>query len=120
MNTCVLAVVGRPLFGSLGLAVLVVMLAIAALLAAVALAGRWLAATHPDAPDRPIPAPAVAADPSPETLAIIACAVTAAFGARARVTAVSLAPPHAPSVEALMLQWSLEGRRQIYTSHKVR
>jgi len=25
-----------------------------------------------------------------------------------------------PSIEALMAQWSLEGRRQIYSSHKVR
>ena len=52
--------------------------------------------------------------------AIIACAVRTTLGDRAQVTAVSLVPPHAPSVEALMLQWSLEGRRQIYTSHKVR
>ena len=57
---------------------------------------------------------------TPEILAIIASAVDVTIGPRAQVTAVSLLPAHAPSVEALMLQWSLEGRRQIYTSHKVR
>jgi hypothetical protein len=33
---------------------------------------------------------------------------------------VKLAHGAPPSVEALMQQWSLEGRREIYGSHKVR
>lgn len=120
MNALPLAVVGQPLFGSMTLAVLVVCGAIVALLGAVALVGRWLAATHPEPELPPKPPAPVSREPSPEVLAIIAGAVYATFGERAQVTSVSLTSPHAPSVEALMLQWSLEGRRQIYTSHKVR
>jgi hypothetical protein len=116
----IFAEVGRPLFGSLWLAGLLVCAAIVALLAVVALVGRWLAATHPEPVLSAAAAPASEETLNPETAAIIACAVHAAFGSRAQITAVSLASPHAPSVEALMLQWSLEGRRQIYTSHKVR
>lgn len=105
------------------LASMLVAAAIILLLFAVALAGRWLAATHPD----PVPsatAAVKAATPTgelaPETLAIIAAAVNATVGPRAQISAVSLLPVPAPSVEVLMQQWSLEGRRQIYTSHKVR
>ncbi len=120
MHIIFLAETGRPLFGSMWLASLVVAAAIAFLLVAVALVGRWLAATHPD----PVPVMAPPTPPdsrlSPEILAIIACAVNVTLGSRTQITAVSLSTAHAPSVEALMLQWSLEGRRQIYTSHKVR
>lgn len=117
------ASLGQPLFGSMWLAGLFVAAAILLLLVVVALVGRWLAATHPD----PVPsvraAGASAAPPSqlsPETLAIIAAAVNATVGPRAQISAVALQPVPAPSVEVLMQQWSLEGRRQIYTSHKVR
>lgn len=120
MNTLLFAVIGKPLFGSMWLAGLLVCAAIAALLVAVALVGRWLAATHPEAEPKAVPAPVVDTGLSPETLAIIASAVNVTIGPRAQVTAVSLLPAHAPSVEVLMQQWSLEGRRQIYTSHKVR
>jgi hypothetical protein len=122
MNTPLLATVGQPLFGSMWLAGLFVCAAIVLLMVAVALAGRWLAATHPETEPEPKAAPVPVIDPglSPETLAIIASAVNVTLGARAQIAAVSLVPTHAPSVEALMLQWSLEGRRQIYTSHKVR
>jgi len=120
MYSSFLGVVGQPLFGSMWLAGLTVCAVIVILLIVVALVGRWLAATHPE-PVAPVEAPV---PPKPETppevLAIIACAVNVTFGERAQVTSVSLTPPHAPSVEALRLQWSLEGRRQIYTSHKVR
>jgi hypothetical protein len=51
---------------------------------------------------------------------VIAAAVHAALGASAKVTSVTLQPEQPVSVENLMLTWSLEGRRQIYTSHKVR
>jgi len=113
--------VGRPLFGSLWLALLAVLGGIAVFMFLVALLGRWLAATHPDAPLRPAQAP-VPVSAAPEvTTAIIAAAITAALGDKAQVTSVRLvASPAIPSVEMLMQQWSMEGRRQIYSSHKVR
>lgn len=117
---------GQPLFGSLWLALFAVIGGIAAFLVLVALLGRWLAATHPDAPPRPTPPPAPAPVPvvalgvSPEITAVIAASVATVLGARARIAAVTLAPAATPSVEMLMQQWSMEGRRQIYSSHKVR
>ncbi len=113
--------VGQPLFGNIWLALLAVMAFIAVFLGLVALLGRWLAATHPDAPVRPahavVPEPAI-----PEvTTAIIAAAIAATIGENAKVTAVRLvAAPVIPTIETLMQQWSMEGRRQIYSSHKVR
>lgn len=128
---------GRPLFGNLGLALAAVSVAIAALLVLVALLGRWLAATHP-AP-APVPvvvanvgAPAavrrlatdVADDVPAEIVPVLLAAVAEMFGGRARVASIRRAPPataiRMPSIEALMQEWSHEGRRQIYSSHKVR
>jgi hypothetical protein len=116
------AVVGRPLFGNQWLALLAILAGIAVFLVVVAAVGRWLAATHPEPAPRAVstpPAPVVQ-EPTPEVLAVIAAAVATTLGASARVTSVEIVPPHAPNVESLMVQWSLEGRRQIYTSHKVR
>ena len=114
---------GRPLFGSVGLALLAVCGGIAVFLVLVALLGRWLAATHPEPPPRPAPAPVPPpAAAAPEVIAaIIAASTIAALGEKAQVTGVRLlsAPAH-PTVEMLMQQWSMEGRRQIYSSHKVR
>ena len=113
----------QPLFGSIGLALLAVAGCIALFLFAVALLGRWLAATHPAPPVRPAQAPVpVNAAAAPDvTAAIIAAAATSILGTNAQVTAVKLvASPAVPSVEMLMQQWSMEGRRQIYSSHKVR
>jgi uncharacterized iron-regulated membrane protein len=111
-----------PLFGNIWLALLVILACVAVMLFGIAGFGRWLAATHPESPVTPrSPARATEAGASPEILAAIAAAVSVAVGKPARVAAVRLAPPApAPSVETLMLQWSLEGRRQIYSSHKVR
>jgi hypothetical protein len=112
----------HPLFGSLWLALFAVLAGIAIFLLLVAMLGRWLAATHPDAPLRPaaasVPVPVVPTDLTPEITAVIAASIATVLGARARVADVRLAP--APSVEMLMQQWSMEGRRQIYSSHKVR
>lgn len=120
-SSLLLAEVHQPLFGNQWLALGVILIGVAVLMAAVAGAGRWLAATHPDAPPRPVSsatlAPAVPAGPSDETLAIIAACVAVSFGNRARITAIRTG---GPSVETLMQQWSLEGRRQIYSSHQVR
>jgi len=103
-----------------------VLVGITLLLFVVAGVGRWLAATHPDPVPRARPASgaAVTAGASvalaPEIAAAIAAAVHVALGASAKVTSVSLQSEQPVSVENLMLTWSLEGRRQIYTSHKVR
>jgi len=51
-------------------------------------------------------------------LAIIAAAATEALGQPHRI--LSIAPAQPPSVESLMAQWSMEGRRAIYSSHKFR
>jgi hypothetical protein len=114
-------VAGRPLFGSIWLALFAVLGCIVVFLVLVALLGRWLAATHPAPPQRPAQA-AVPVSAAPEiTTAIIAASITAALGEKAQVTGVRLvASPAIPSVEMLMQQWSMEGRRQIYSSHKVR
>ncbi|MBI5380943.1 MAG: hypothetical protein HZA31_03485 [Opitutae bacterium] len=121
--------VGQPLFGNQWLALLVILAGIAVFLLVIAGIGRWLAATHPDTP-KPVSAPVPAAapvpvvtatpqGPSPEVLAAIAAAVSTVLGARARIAEVRLTATH-PNIEALMQQWSLEGRRQIYSSHKLR
>jgi hypothetical protein len=129
----------RPLFGNQWLALLAALGLIALLLIAVALLGRWLAATHP-APPPPAPpvetvrtvstesssdnmTPLITGDVSPAIVPVIVAAITAYLGARGRVAAIQRVPTPAtpaPSLEALMQQWSHEGRRQIYSSHKVR
>ncbi len=111
----ILAEYHRPLFGNQWLALLAILAGVAAFMAIVAAVGRWLAATHPEAP--PKARTAVPAGPSHETLAIITACVAVSFGNRAKITSVQ---PGGPSVETLMQQWSLEGRRQIYSSHQVR
>jgi hypothetical protein len=129
----------RPLFGNQWLALLAVLGFIALLLIAVALLGRWLAATHP-APPPQAPAkieaapatfadgeenlqPAITGEVPPEIVSVIVVSIAAYLGVRSRVTAIRHVPTPvtpAPSLEALMQQWSYEGRRQIYSSHKVR
>jgi hypothetical protein len=131
--------VGHPLFGNQWLALLAVLGLIGVLLALVALLGRWLAATHPEpVPIRPttatvvslgIPSIAISATPMldgdvpAELVPVIVAAIASAFGERARVTSIRpfvVGTVPVPSLEALMQQWSHEGRRQIYSSHKVR
>ncbi len=129
--------IGRPLFGHAGLALLAILGCVAGLLLVVALVGRWLAATHPaPAPravvvadvvvPRPVArhAPEVSAGVAGEAVPVILAVVAELFGARARVAAIRPAatatPAAVPSTEALFQQWTYEGRRQIYSSHKVR
>jgi hypothetical protein len=133
--------VGRPLFGNQWLALLAAVGCIALLLVAVALLGRLLAATHPAPAAKAAPtsvepastvitaasvigsAPVITGEVPPEIVPVILAAMTAYIGARVRVAAiqrVSAPVPAVPSLEALMQQWSYEGRRQIYSSHKVR
>jgi hypothetical protein len=114
---------------------------IAAFIGGIAAMGRWAAATHPT-PQRPsgqpglvVPLAPVAAGPEEvfaagvqgvpaESMAAIAAAVTTVCGPRIRIARIEPAatrPASKPaSVETLMLQWSMEGRRQIYSSHRVR
>ncbi len=133
--------VGHPLFGNQWLALLAVLGFIAVLLAAVAALGRVLAATHPAPPAKPQPAPAAAlpiaaaspdtlhatpqitGDVAPEIIPVVLSAIAACLGTRVRVASIQrVASPQTPvpSLEALMQQWSYEGRRQIYSSHKLR
>ena len=61
--------------------------------------------------------------PSNEVLAMIAAVVCVTLGATARVAKVdpSKPKPGAPhSVEITSPHWSMEGRRQIYSSHQIR
>ena len=108
----------EPLFGSQWIALLVIVAGIAVFMFAVAAVGRWLAATHPDEPLQP--APVVEPAPAVEIFAVIAAAVAVTLGSKARITAVNLAPADGDAAEPARQQWSMEGRRQIYSSHKVR
>ena len=109
----------EPLFGNQLLALLTILAGIAVFMIAVAALGRWAAKTHPDEP--PPPAPVVDANPVPsaEIFAAIAAAVAVTFGGKARITGVQPAAG-AVTIDQSQLQWSAEGRRQIYSSHKVR
>lgn len=121
----VLAQSGQPLLGNQWLALFVILGSVTAFLLAIAAVGRWLASTHPDEPAKPVPpveptaaTPLAASLETPvEIFAVIAAAVAVTLGAKARVAAVNLVPAQ-PAPEST--QWSLEGRRQIYSSHKVR
>lgn len=122
LSSLPLAEYHRPLFGNQWLALLAILAGVAVLMVAVAAVGRWLAATHPDAPPKPSAAKSdipVIEGTSPETLAVIAAAIAATIGGPARIASVR-AITAAPSVEMLMQQWSIEGRRQIYSSHQIR
>ncbi|MCR6656967.1 MAG: hypothetical protein NVV63_14425 [Opitutus sp.] len=120
-----------PMFGNAWLALGAALLGVAVLMVAVIFVGRWLAATHPDpvvvetvAPAGALPTTAAPmASSNSELAAVISSSVVVALGERAKIVAVkpiTPAKPPAPSVEMLMQQWSIEGRRQIYSSHQVR
>ena len=108
----------EPLFGSQWLALLVILAGIAVFMIAIAAFGRWLAAGHPEAPVPPAqPAPVAPVAPPVEIFAAIAAAVAVTCGTRARIASVR---PATIVVDPSQLQWGAEGRRQIYSSHKVR
>ncbi len=112
-----------------------------ALLVVVAAVGRAIAAAFPPNPEHmssfrkpaapvvpapvatpvpaaPVPAARVPAAGaiSPETMAVIAAAVAVALRGR-RYAITNVSPAKAPDIEQLMSLWSLEGRRQVYSSH---
>jgi hypothetical protein len=55
----------------------------------------------------------------PEIVAVLAAALSSVFHQSYRITKIG-AGKQDYSVEALMNIWSMEGRRQIYDSHKIR
>ena len=93
---------------------------------------RLESATAPAVPAAPAPAapavaPAAPAAPvpgtsaiSPEIMAVIAASVAVVLrGKNFSITGVAPAAPKAPDIEQLMSLWSLEGRRQVYSSHSL-
>ena len=119
------AATGKPevLFGNQWLALGAILGGIAVFTLLVAAVGRWLAATHPDTP-APTPAPVAAAPApaeegiSPQVFAAIAGAVYATLGKSARVVAANVAVE--AELEDARHLWAAEGRRQIYSSHRLR
>jgi hypothetical protein len=118
------AATGKPevLFGNQWLALGAILAGITVFILLVAAVGRWLAATHPDAP-APTPAPVAAAPSadegiSPQVFAAIAGAVYATLGKSARVVAANVAVE--AELEDARHLWAAEGRRQIYSSHRLR
>ena len=109
------------------------------LIIVLAAVGRGIAAAFPPNPEhvsnfrRPAPAvpaapaPAAPAAPvsgasaiSPEIMAVIAASVAVVLrGKNFSITGVAPAAPKAPDIEQLMSLWSLEGRRQVYSSHSL-
>jgi hypothetical protein len=55
----------------------------------------------------------------PETFALITALVAVHLGETAKIRAVRLAPPPGEG-DGPVHYWALEGRRQIYASHRVR
>jgi len=86
----------------------------------------WLRRNHPDPDLEDSAKPATVAHaqavddgrPSPEIIAVIAAAVATTLGERARLASVHLVA--SAGSDHNHVPWALEGRRQIYTSHKVR
>lgn len=112
-----------------------------ALIVVVAAVGRAVAAAFPPNPEhmssfrKPAPvapapvvaapapaAPVSAAAPAPagaippEVMAVIAASVAVVLRGR-RYAITNVVPAKAPDIEQLMSLWSLEGRRQVYSSH---
>ncbi|WP_043587023.1 hypothetical protein [Geminisphaera colitermitum] len=132
----------EPLFGNQWLALAVILAGVAVFIALVAIAGRILAATHPDdakvkkvaeraaaasgttqsvgAAAAALAAPETIGGIAPEILAAISAAVVTVVGHNASIVGVQPVKPKPLSVEMLMQQWSIEGRRQIYSSHQFR
>lgn len=55
-----------------------------------------------------------------EVLAIVTAVARYTFGAQARVVQINSFTPGTAAVDLLLQQWSMEGRRQIYSSHQIR
>lgn len=114
----------EPLFTGAQLGNLAVILGgTAGVMVLIRLAGNWLAATHPEPAAKPGGAQGketrnASGETDPLERIVVAAAAAVAIGQPHRIVAVSR--PKAPHVESLMQIWSMEGRRQIYSSHKIR
>jgi len=119
----------------------VVLLGVAALMILIRIGGEYLARTHP-APQAPVPAPIPVVTPVPgmsaadlpvvlpavafqagisaEVVAAIRAAVAMVTHQPHRIVRIVPSRPQGPSVELMMQVWSMEGRRQIYSSHSPR
>lgn len=77
-------------------------------------------AAAPVAPASRVPAAASPANAAegvpPEIMAVIAASVAVVLRGR-RFAITGVAPAKTPDIEQLMSLWSLEGRRQVYSSH---
>ena len=98
---------------------------IAGFMLALRFLGLYLASTHPSPQSAPAPElqvarpeahPAAPAGVDPKIIAIIAATVSEVLQKPHRIVSMK----KTPSVESLMQQWSMEGRRAIYSSHKFR
>lgn len=107
--------------------IMVVLTSLGILLLCVTLLGRFLAVPAPAAAPSvpPAPAPAVADSCSgasvlsPEVCAAITAAVCEVVGTDAAIQSIRPIQPAHPA-NPFLQAWSLEGRRQIFHSHKLR
>jgi hypothetical protein len=111
------------------LTLLVVLAGIAVLMLMIRGLGFFLAKQHPG----PAPKPAASLSPAPpgretpgygldpQRVAVIAAAISTVIPQPFGILRITSLPEKQDySVEALMQIWSMEGRRQIYDSHKIR
>lgn len=63
--------------------------------------------------------PAVPGDISPEILAVISAAVATVLQGQKYAIRDVRPVISAPNIEHLMTEWSMEGRRQVYSSHQI-
>ena len=105
---------------------LVVLSALAFLALAIKLAGILFSARSEPPRDalapRPAPEPPAASGTTPpEILAVIAAAVDTVLGGRGRILSIHEQPhPAQAHLDPKLLAWSMEGRRQIFSSHQPR
>jgi hypothetical protein len=111
------------------LTLLVVLAGIAVLMLIIRGLGLFLAKQHPV--PTPKPAPPISPPPpvretpgydlDPHMVAVIAAVISTVISQPFRTLRITPMPEKQDySVEALMQIWSMEGRRQIYDSHKIR
>lgn len=68
-----------------------------------------------------VEAPAVSSDIPENILAVIAASVAGAIRGHYRILAIQAAnQPQVVAIATPVIDWSLEGRREIYSSHKLR
>jgi hypothetical protein len=103
---------------------LIVLAGIMVLMLAIRSLGLILARRHPiSKPVSPSPPAAPTKevprfDLPPQMVAVLAAALSTVFHGPYRITKIEAKQDY--SVEALMNIWSMEGRRQIYDSHRIR